>query len=204
MKKITYFFVFSLFLAILASCAAAENGGGSNSPNYESTKKMMVDMLQTEDGKKAVQEVLSDEEIKKELVMDTEFVKETIQTTLTSEEGRKFWQDVMKDPEFAQTFAESMQTENEKILKGLMKDPEYQAMLLTILQDPEMENAFLETMKSKEYRQQVMAIMSESFESPFFTAKINEILTTVAEKQMEKQEKPKEEGGGEGEESDGS
>lgn len=157
---------------------------------------MMVDMLQTDEGKQAIKEVMSDEELRGEIVMDNAFVRETIQQTLTSEAGRQFWQDVMQDPEFAQTFAESIQTENEKLIKNLMKDPEYQAMMITVLQDPEMEEAFLETMKSKEYRQQVMTIMSESFESPFFTAKINEILSKVAEQQMQKQEQATQEGGG--------
>lgn len=197
MKKATYVFIFTLLLTIIASCAQAENGNGST-PDYESTKKMMVDMLKTDEGKKAIQEIMGDEELQKEIVMDNDFVKQTIQQTLTSEAGRKFWQDVMKDPEFAKTFAESMQTENEKMLKGLMKDPDYQAMMITILQDPEMEAAILETMKSKEYRQQVMTIMTEAFESPFFTAKVNEILTKVAQQQLEKQDQGSGgEGGGE-------
>ncbi|GAE35381.1 spore germination lipoprotein GerD [Halalkalibacter akibai] len=195
MKKIFYLFLVTLLLPIVASCAQAESGGGTT-PDYESTKKMMVDMLKTDEGKQAIQEIMGDEELQQEIVMDNAFVKTTIQQTLTSEAGRQFWQDVMKDPEFAQTFAESMQTENEKMLKGLMKDPEYQAMMITVLQDPEMEAAMLETMKSKEYRQQVMTIMSDAFESPFFIAKVNEVLEQVAQKQMEKQDQAS--GGGEG------
>ncbi|WP_100406030.1 spore germination lipoprotein GerD [Bacillus solitudinis] len=187
MKLLRGLIVFCLSVFIITGCATAENGG-KNQPDYESTKKMMVDMLKTDEGKQAIQEIMEDEEVRKVLVMDSAFVKKTIQDTLTSEEAQKFWQDTMQDPEFAKTFAESMQTENEKILKGLMKDPEYQGMMLTILQDPEMESNVLEIMKSKEYRQQVMTIMSESFESPFFTAKVNEILSKVAEKQMEKQD----------------
>src|SRR5690606_3996557 len=116
------------------------------------------------------------------------FVRQAIQDTLVSEQGKKFWQETMKDPEFAQKFAESIQKENEKILKALMKDPEYQQMMLDILKDPEMEKAILELMKSKEYRQQVQTVMAEAFESPFFTQKVNEILENVAKKQMEKQD----------------
>lgn len=194
MKKATYLLISCLFFTILVSCAAAEDNGSSN-PDYEKTKKMTVDLLKTDEGKVAIQELMKEDEMRQTLVMDHDFIKQTIQSTLTSETGKEFWQDLMKDPEFAKTFAESMQTENEKILKGLMKDPEYQTMMLTILKDPEMETAVLDLMKSKEYRQQVMTIMAESFESPLFTAKLNEILTAVAEKQMKKQEK----GNGEGE-----
>lgn len=185
--------MFILFtLILLTSCAAQENGNQS-SPDYEGTKQMMVDMLKTDEGKVAVQEVLTDDEVKQHIVMDQAFVRKAIQETLVSEQGKKFWQETMKDPEFAKTFAESIQKENEKILKNLMKDPEYQTMMIDILKDPEMEKASLELMKSKEYRQQVMTIMSEAFESPYFAQKINEVLTEVAKKQMEKEDK----GGGE-------
>lgn len=193
-----------LFLSV-AGCAPAE-GSGNAQPSYESTKKMMVDMLQTEEGKKAVQEVLSDEEVQQELVMEQAFVKETIQQTLTSEQGKQFWQETMKDPEFAKTFAESMQQENERILKSLMKDPEYQTMMMDILKDPEMEKAVLDLLKSQEYRQQVMTVMSEALQSPYFKAQVSEILSTVVEEQLQKEDPQAgggqggEEGGGGGEE----
>jgi spore germination protein D len=187
MKKLLHVLIVCVTVLTLISCATAEGSGGNNT-DYEGTKKMMVDMLKTDEGKQAIQEIMNEEEMRHELVMDNAYVKETIQETLTSEQGRAFWQEVMKDPEFAKTFAESMQTENEKMLKGLMKDPEYQGMMITVLQNPEMEDTVLEVMKSKEYRQQVMTIMSEAFESPYFTAKISEILSGVAEKQMKKQD----------------
>ncbi|KYG33872.1 spore germination lipoprotein GerD [Alkalihalobacillus trypoxylicola] len=178
-----------LFITLLSGCAAAENSGQAD---YDTTKKMMVDMLKTDEGKKAIQELMHDEEMRHDLVMDNFFVKETIQETLTTEQGKAFWQQTMKDPEFAKTFAEAMQSENEKILKGLMKDPEYQTMMVSILQDQEIKDSILELLKSKEYREQVMTIMSESFESPYFMAKINEILSNVTEEQLKKQD---EEGG---------
>ncbi|WP_017729550.1 spore germination lipoprotein GerD [Halalkalibacterium ligniniphilum] len=198
--------VFVMILILLGGCAATENSG-ENGPDYENTKKMMVDMLKTDEGKKAIQELMTDEEMRKDLVMDNAFIKQTIQNTLTSEEGKKFWQDTMKDPEFAKTFAESLQTENEKIIKALMKDPEYQQMMMDIMKNPEMEQAVLDLFKSKEYRQQVMTVMSEAFESPFFVAKVNEILSRVAEKQMQKQEQSgggQEQGEGESGGGDGS
>lgn len=188
-KDFIHFFTLFLLLIVLVSCAQAEGGQSSD---YDSTKKMIVDLLKTDEGKLAVKEVLSDEKVKQELIMDQAFVRQAIQDTLVSEQGKKFWQETMKDPEFAQKFAESIQKENEKIIKNLMKDPEYQQMMMDILKDPEMEKSFLELMKTKEYRKQVQTIMAESFESPFFTQKINELLTTIAKKQMEKQE-----GGGE-------
>lgn len=174
-----------LALLFITSCAAVEDQGSQ--PDYESTKKMMVDMLKTDEGKKSIQEVLSEDEVKQEIVLEQALVKETIQQVLTSEKGKEFWQELMQDPEFAATFAESLQTEVEKVLKNLMKDPEYQGMMMDILQDPEMERAALDLMKSKEYRQQVMNIMADAFESPYFKAKVNEALAKVASEQMKKE-----------------
>ncbi|MCT8136486.1 spore gernimation protein GerD [Anaerobacillus sp. CMMVII] len=177
-----------LFTVILiAGCAAVEDQGSQ--PDYESTKKMMVDMLKTDEGKKSIQEVLSDDEVKQEIVLEQALVKETIQQVLTSEKGKEFWQELMQEPEFAKAFAESLQTEVEKVLKNLMKDPEYQGMMMDILQDPEMEKASLDLMKSKEYRQQVTNIMAEAFESPYFKAQVNDILGKVASEQMKKEAK---------------
>jgi spore germination protein D len=185
----------------MASCAAVEDQGSQ--PDYESTKKMMVDMLKTDEGKKSIQEVLSDDEVKQEIILEQALVKETIQQVLTSEKGKEFWQELMQEPEFAKAFAESLQTEVEKILKNLMKDPEYQEMMMDILQDPEMEKAALDLMKSKEYRQQVMNIMAESFESPYFKAQVNDILGRVASEQMKKEAKEAEGEGQEGEDDQG-
>ncbi|GAE32897.1 spore germination lipoprotein GerD [Alkalihalobacillus hemicellulosilyticus] len=195
----TFILLICLLFTFLTSCAAADNA--NQPPDYESMKKMMVDMLKTDEGKQAIQELLADEEVRKELVLEDTFVRDTIQQTLTSEEGRTFWTEAVKDPEFAKTYSETMQTENEEMIKVLMKDPEYQSMLIDVLQDPEMEQALLELMKSKEYRQQVMTIISDAFESPYFVARINEILMGIAEEQLDKlvekqdEQKQEEEGG---------
>ncbi|MGO4890156.1 spore germination lipoprotein GerD [Anaerobacillus sp. MEB173] len=198
MVRLVKLLPFCLIIMIFSGCAAAEDQGG-NSPDYESTKKMMVDMLKTDEGKKAISEVLGDEELKQHILMDQAFVKQTVQQTLTSEKGKQFWKETMQDPEFAKAFAESMQKENEQILKSLMKDPEYQGMMIDILKDPEMEKTVLDLLKSKEYRQQMMNVMSEAFESPYFKAQVNEILAKVTKEQMEKEEKS----GGGGSEGEG-
>ncbi|MCK0473404.1 spore germination lipoprotein GerD [Halalkalibacter sp. APA_J-10(15)] len=192
----TFILLICLLFTFLTSCAAAENG--NQPPDYESMKKMMVDMLKTDEGKQAIQELLADEEVRKELVLEDTFVRDTIQQTLTSEEGRTFWTEAVKDPEFAKIYSETMQTENEEMIKVLMKDPEYQSMLIDVLQDPEMEQALLELMKSKEYRQQVMTIISDAFESPYFVARINEILMGIAEEQLDKLVEKQDEQGQEG------
>ncbi|WP_096202073.1 spore germination lipoprotein GerD [Bacillus sp. FJAT-45350] len=192
MKSAGKLLIYALILVSIFGCAPAENGG-STQPDYESTKKMMVDMLKTDEAKEAIKEIMEDEEVKQHLVMEQGFVGQTIQQTLVSTEGKKFWVETMEDPEFAKAFAESMQQENEKLLKGLMKDPEYQQMMMDILKDPEMEQATLDLLKTKEYRQQIMNVMVEAFESPYFVAKVNDLLKTVTVKAIEQADIQKEE-----------
>jgi spore germination protein D len=169
-----------LGILLLFSGCAQQNSEGSQ-PSYDGTKKMMVDMLKTDEGKEAIHELMTEEDMREEFVMDQDMVKKTIQDTLTSEEGKKYWQEILKDPELAKTFAQSMQQENEKMLKALMKDPEYQTMLIDVLKDPEMEKSALELMKTKEYREQLNTVMQENFDSPYFQEKLNEMLKKIAE-----------------------
>ncbi|MFD2707258.1 spore germination lipoprotein GerD [Salibacterium lacus] len=182
LKKITLSLFFFL---LLAGCAQAAEDQGS--PKYEETKKMLVDLLKSDEGKQAISDIMSDEKMREKIVMDQEILKKTVEDTLTAEKGKSFWQEMLKDPKFSKTFADSMQKNNEKMLKSLMKDPEYQQMMMDVMKDPEMEKATLELMKGKEYRQQVMTIMSEAMESPRFKTKITKILDKVAEKQMSKE-----------------
>ncbi|MBM7705106.1 spore germination lipoprotein GerD [Metabacillus iocasae] len=180
---------------LLGACAPQDEEGGMD---YDQTKKMVVDILKTDDGKKAIQEVLKDEEIKKELVMDQAMVKETITTTLTSEKGVDFWKQTFSDPKFAETFAKSVQKEQEALMKKLIKDPEYQASLMEVLKNPEMEKQVVEVLKGQEFRAHLQKVMTETFESPLYKAKIQDLLMkAAAETQGEGSSKEKSEEGSE-------
>jgi spore germination protein D len=194
-----------LFMCLFTLAACAGGGEqGSGQVDYEQTKKMVVDILKTDEGKKAIEEVISDDQMKQALVMDQAIVTETIQTTLTSKEGSKFWADTFKDPKFAETFAKSMQTEHEKIIKGLMKDPEYQKMLMEVFQNPEIEKQITTLLKSAEFRGHLQQVITETFESPLFKAKIADVVIKAAEEMQQaggkkeegKEEEGKEEGAG--------
>jgi spore germination protein D len=192
-----------LYFIFLFGCAPQEQGNGQM--DYEQTKKMVVDILKTDEGKKAIQEIMADDKMKQALVMDQKVVSETIEKTLTSDKGTDFWKKAFEDPKFAETFAKSMQKEHEKLMKGLMKDPDYQGMMMDIFKDPEVEKEILNLIKSKEYRQHLQHVMTETFESPLFKAKIQEILLKAASEmpmQQEGQQK-QEQGGGGGQSSGG-
>ncbi|MED3548843.1 spore germination lipoprotein GerD [Cytobacillus praedii] len=190
----------SILIMMLAGCGSGEAGG--NNLDYEQTKKMIVDILKTDDGKKAIQELMEDDKMKQKLVMDQAVVSETIEKTLTSDKGTEFWKKSFEDPKFAESIAKSMKKENEKLLKDLMKDPEYRGMMIEVLKDPELEKEVTNVLKSKEYREHLQTVVTETFESPLFKAKIQEILLKAAS-EVKTGEKEGESGGQGGEEQGG-
>jgi len=173
MKINALLLLFSYFL-ILGSCAPQDISPPP--PDYDQTKKMVVDILKTDEGKKAIQEIIADEKVKQQLVIEQAVVKETLQQVLTSDKGVKFWEKAMQDPKFAESFAKSLKTEQEKTIKALMKDPEYQGMMIDILKNPEMEKTMMDVLKSKKFRQHLQQVITETLNSPLFQAKIQDIL----------------------------
>ena len=142
MKKIYMFFFCIILTGALSGCAQNE-AQGSSQMDYQTQKKMLVDLLKTDEGKKAIKEVLSDKEIQQEILIDQEVIKQTIEQQLLSEKGEKFWQKQFKDPKFSAAFAKSMRKEHEKLMKDLMKDPQYQAEVMKIMQNPQMAQKLL-------------------------------------------------------------
>ncbi|KIL52305.1 spore germination lipoprotein GerD [Jeotgalibacillus campisalis] len=172
-------FVFAL---LLTAC------GGEKASSYEETKQMVIDLLKTNEGKTAVQELLADEEIKKELVLDQEVVQKSIDEKLLSKDGRKFWEETFKDPAFAEVLAKSMHKEHEELIKGLMQDPEYQGMMLDLLKDPSIQEQTLTLMNSQAYREETKKQMIEVMESPLVQKELQDILLEAAKKMGEQSE----------------
>ncbi|MBE3569058.1 MAG: spore gernimation protein GerD [Bacillales bacterium] len=171
-----------LVFFLLTACSGDEQI--ASRMNYDETKRMVIDILKTDDGKKAIKDVLKDKELNKNLVMDQPEITKTIEQTLTSEQGKKFWEKSFQDPNFSSSFANGVKKENEKLLKSLMKDPEYQAMMLDILKDPTYEQEVMRLLKSKDYRQHLQKIMLETFESPLYKKKVADLLVKETNDQL--------------------
>ncbi|MCQ6281397.1 spore germination lipoprotein GerD [Bacillus sp. EB600] len=180
-----------MIVAGLTSCSSDTGGGGQI--DYDQTKKMVVDILKTDDGKKAIQDVMTDDKMKEKLVMDQKVVSDTIQQTLTSDKATEFWKKTFSDPKFAQGVAKNMRTENESLLKALMNDPEYRNMMTEVFKEPEIQKEMADALKSKDYRAHLQTVISETMESPLFKAKIEDILLKAA---SEMNKKPSSQGGG--------
>lgn len=185
MIRITIITLMSLSILILSACT--EDTKTNKETDYDATKKMVVDILQTEDGKKALKELMTDEEMKKELIIDSDVVKNAIDQVLISEKGQEMWSTLFKDPTFVENFAKSITEEQKKLMKALMNDAEFQKQMLELLQDPEITKQMMGLMKSQEFRSHLEETIQQTLETPLFQAKIKEILLKAAEKQGKEQ-----------------
>jgi spore germination protein D len=181
-------------MVFLTSCSSKEPIGGGQ-VDYDQTKKMVVDILKTDDGKKAIQDVMSDDKMKQKLVMDQQVVTDTIQQTLTTDKATEFWKKTFNDPKFAQGVAKNMRSENEKLLKELMNDPDYRGMMIEVFKEPEIQKELADALKSKDYREHLQQVISETIESPLFKVKMQELLLKAAEDMKGKSSSKGDQGG---------
>lgn len=172
-----FFFLLAVVL-LLGACSAEEEEG---QVDYKEVKQMVLDILQTEEGKKAIKDILKDEEFKRELLLDEPLIKKTIQDTLLQTDNKEKWQKLMMDPQFLKEYAKQLEEQNKKLIKDLMKDPEYQTAMMEVLKDPEMEKQFLNLTKTKAFRQETMKVMKEALASPYFRLELLELLSQVAQ-----------------------
>lgn len=184
----------SLSIFIISACTGAAQS--SKEGNYDTTKKMVVDIMQTDEGKKAFIELMADEKMKKELVIDSDVVKKSINDALASEKGKEMWAKLFKDPTFVEGFAKSMADEQKKLVKSLMNDAEFQKQLLELMHDPEMTKQMIQAMKSQKFRAHLEETIQHTLDSPLFQAKMTEVLLKAAEKQGKEKQQGK--GGGQG------
>lgn len=194
---------FIIFLTVIIT-ACNDQGSAGQDADYEATKKMVVDILQTEDGKKALSDILSDEKLKERLVIESDAVQNSINNVLVSEQGSEMWKNLFNDPSFVKNYATSIQEEHNKLIKGLMSDAEYQKQMIEILQNPEITEQMLTLMKSQQFREHLQEVVQQTLESPLFQEKIKETLLKAAEEQSQGQgqgqggeESGEKEGGGE-------
>ncbi|WP_409296481.1 spore germination lipoprotein GerD [Peribacillus sp. SCS-26] len=179
MKYGTLLLLISLVLS-MAGCSQKQAEAGEK-VDYEETKKMVVDIIKSEDGKKALQEVLGDPKIREQFVLNDKIVSDTIEKNLTSDKSKAFWEKNMKDPKFAAAYAQGLKDEHKKLLKDLMKDPAYRQQVLGLLQDPQLQAEYAKVLQSQKNRAEIKKIMLETMESPLFKVKMQEILVKAAE-----------------------
>ncbi|WP_281884112.1 spore germination lipoprotein GerD [Paenibacillus sp. YYML68] len=192
-----------LLAGLLSACGSdtqGSSGGGMNT--YKDTKSMVLDILKTEDGQKAIQEATIQADSKLQLLSagDTQQLQLAVKDVLVDTDNNKFLQKMIKDPKFAGQFAKAIQSDTKNLQKDLMKDPEYQKALLAAMKGPEYETMMLDVLKTPSARTQIKALIQESMQSPLVKLELMELMKKVLEDEISSKSDGggKEQAGGEG------
>jgi spore germination protein D len=194
-------------VVLLASCGTdgSSGGRGQSASSYKDTKSMVMDILKSDEGRKAVQSAAfgldegagggagggssggagggmsGSTGIKTLAAGDAKQLQLAVKDVLTDQQNSAFLQNLLKDPKFAGDFAKAIQKENKQLMKDLMKDPEYQKLHLDSMKNPEYQKIVLDTMRGMQYRQYVMSIIQESMQSPLFKTEMINMLKKAIE-----------------------
>lgn len=212
MSKIKPVLITLSFVLLLLSLSACGSSSQSSQQGYKETKMMVLDILKTEDGKKAIKEATQSKsgsggskKMQSLSAKDSEQVQLAVKDVLTNSKNSDFLKQLMTDPRFAGDFAKAIKKENKQMMKDLMKDPDYQKSLIQTMKNPQAEKMLMDVMKSGPYRQMVMSVMQDSLKSPLFRSELVDLMKTALDEQTkpkkEKKGNKKSSGGGGGQSS---
>ncbi|MBK3496552.1 spore gernimation protein [Viridibacillus sp. YIM B01967] len=173
-KKIILSFSFVVFLY---GCSANQQ----NTQSYDEMKKIVLDSLQSEDGKKAMRQLLEDSSFRDMLILEHEDVKKAIEETMLSKEAEAYWKKQFEDPKFRETFAKSMKKEQEGVMKDLMKDASFQKDLEQFFGQPDMQKQLEKILKSANSKENLEKVIAETIESPLLQEKWLKLIQSVGE-----------------------
>jgi len=206
-----------LFVFATATSCTAAGGASQGAMGYKDAKSMVLDILKSEDGQKAILEATAkqaeqDPTLKLLSTGQGEQIRIAVKEILTGQDAEKLLHRTMTDPHFAGPFAKALQADLKTMHKELMKDPEYQQAFADLLKTPELETHLIALMRTPAFRQQVAAVVQDSMRSPLFQAAMLELVKQAIEegavprpemqasgKAKEQKDKKKKEEGGEGE-----
>jgi spore germination protein D len=185
------------FVMALTACGSEQSSSSSGQGSYKEMKTMVIDILKSDEGKKAVEESLSNSSssgtsgmsMKMMPLQTTEEIKTAVKNTLTAPEYQKEIEKIMKDPKFAGDFAKAIQSQSKDLHLQLIKDPTYQKSVEEIMKSPEMMTMFLNLTKTPDYRKQSMKTIQESMQTPLFRMEVLNLLKKVVQEELEPKEK---------------
>jgi spore germination protein D len=186
--KMTILRIITLMFAVifLTSCGSSDNSSsqGQQGQGYKDTKTMVIDVLKSTDGQKAIMDAgkeSKDKSIKLLATGEGQQIQIAVKEILTADTGKSMLEKTMTDPKFAGQFAEAIQSNLKQIHKDLIKDPQYQKSMLELMNNPEYQKIVTTTMKNTVYRQQMMNVIQESMQSPLFKTQLMELLKKLVE-----------------------
>lgn len=167
----------SVLTVLLVSCSDTK----TTTMSYEEVKKIMVDAVQTDEGKKAIRQLFEEKSFRELLVLDTEEVKKATEQTLLSKEAEDFWKKTFEDPAFKEALAKSMKAQQEDILKDLLNDASYQEDLTAFFGQADMQKQLETILKGAVMRKELEKIVTETIENPLMQTKWQELIKKSGE-----------------------
>lgn len=165
------------FLLSLAGCSDAK----TTTLSYDEVKKIMVDAVQTEEGKKAIRQLFEEKSFRELLVLDTEEVKKATEETLLSKEANDFWIKTFEDPKFKESFAKSMKKQQQDLMKDLMNDASYQEDLISFFNQPDMQKQLETILKGTTMKKEIEKTVMDTIENPLLQTKWQELIRKSGE-----------------------
>ncbi|WP_166245921.1 spore germination lipoprotein GerD [Paenibacillus turpanensis] len=186
--------VVALTAVMLTAACGMDTGQQSGGQlDYKETKTMVLDILKTEDGEKAIKDAMKKGEgtdVGTLQILSTgqgQQLQLAVKEVITKPEYATTLKNMMIDPKFAADFAKATSKEQKTLMQDLMKDPQYQQALIDVMKNPEFERIVLDVMKTSQYRQQMQTVIRETLQNPLY----KDDLMKLMEKALEEQAKPK-------------
>lgn len=179
----------------LISCST--NNQQSMEPDYQKIKEITLDVLQTKEGKKALQDLFKDPEMKQQFLFNSQELEQTLAKSIRDENTKKDWEKLIQSPEVAMSLSKAIEEQNKKMMKALMKDPEYQKMMLDLLKDPQFSMHILQLLSSQAASKEIQKSIEQMIQVPSFQEKI---IKLMEQSQKQKGQNQQQEGQGQGQE----
>lgn len=196
---------FIMVFFLLTACSPPKE---SEAVDYQKTKEIVLDVLQTQEGKQALQKTMTDPQVKEQVMLDAKEIEQSMTKVMTNPKAQEGLGKLLAKPDVASSFSKATQKEMQNLFKVLMKDPEYQKSMMDLIKDPEFSKMILQLMKSQENRKETMKIIEEAMKTPSFQQKLMKLIQESAkgggqQKQGEGQDSEQGGGGGQGSEQGG-
>lgn len=182
MHRLKWILVIIVSLFTIVSCNS--NQSQPAEPDYQKIKEITLDIMHTGEGKKVLEELMQEPEFKQKVMMKSQDLEKAVSKTFTDPKTKKEWEGILKKPEVATNLAQATEEQTKQLLKTLMKDPEFQKMLIEIFKDPQMSEQLLQVFKSQKYREETKKVMEELMQVPSIQKKLGqEVLKQAQQKQ---------------------
>lgn len=175
----------------------ADVSGAGGPQDYGTTKQMVIDILHSPEGRKAIEEMAKDPQFRQQIAISEADVAKAVENTLQTRKSQSFLTEQAKDPKFAAALAKAVQPELIQLQKQLMKDPEYQKDLLVLLKSPDFTKNVQQLLQTPEMRGQIMKIMTEALQTPSFRMQFEDALKNAVAESIQAAG-GKQQGGGQG------